>query len=100
MESGPWRWPEPSPIPRTRPGTASLDLPVGAVDEGALAARVAMVTAAAKPADRDAIADGELFDARTEFGYGSGNFVPEGEWPHHVRKATGGEGAVGAAYAA
>jgi hypothetical protein len=70
------------------------------VDEDAFAARVAMVATSAEPADRDTIANRELFDAIAEFGYGSGDFVPQRKWPRHAGEAAVGEVAVGAAYPA
>ena len=59
-----------------------------------------LVTASAEPADRDAIADCEIIDARAEFGYRPGDFVSGRERPRHARKFTGDKMRVGAANAA
>ena len=64
------------------------DLAVLAVNELTFAALIAVVAAPAEPPDRDAIADRETLDTRTELGDRSGDFVPGGQRPRHAREAT------------
>jgi hypothetical protein len=65
--------------------------------EVTFSALITVVAAPAEPPDRDAIADCETLDTRTEFGDRSGDFVPGGQRPRHARKATRDKVCVGAA---
>src|SRR5262249_53240909 len=76
------------------------DFPVRAVDEDAFATRVAVVATSTEPADGYTIADRELFDALAEFGYRSGDFVPQRQRPRQPGEAAVGEVEVGTTYAA
>jgi hypothetical protein len=69
------------------------------VDENALATGIALVAASAEPANRDAIADCEIIDARSEFGNRSGDFMSRRQRPRHARKFTRDEMSVSAANA-
>jgi hypothetical protein len=53
-----------------------------------------------EPADGDAIADREVFDARTDFGDLPGNLMPGRQRPRQARKPAGNKVGVGAAYPA
>jgi hypothetical protein len=58
------------------------------MNEAAFSALIAVVAAPAEPPDRDAIADLETLDTRTELCDRSGDFVPGGQRPRHAREST------------
>jgi hypothetical protein len=70
------------------------------VDEKAFATLLAVVAVPAEPADGDTIADREVFNARTDFGDLSGDFMPRGQRPRQAGEFTGDEVRVGPAYTA
>jgi hypothetical protein len=70
------------------------------VYENALAAGIALIAASAEPADGDAVTNRKIIDARTEFGYRSGDFMSRRQRPRHARKLTCHKMSVSAANAA